>query len=100
MPQTDLSLDELRRYRSSVVAPPDLADFWAAALAEAPASEPVYTPVDSGLVAVSTYDVEFRGFGGHPIRAWLHLPAAPLRGPGPLRGVVQFQGYNGGRGLA
>ena len=32
------------------------------------------------------------------MRAWLHLPAAALRS-GALPGVVQFQGYNGGRGL-
>jgi cephalosporin-C deacetylase len=100
MPQNDLPLDELRRYRSAAVAPPDLAEFWADTLAGAPPAPAVHTPVDSGLVAVETHDVTFAGFGGHPIRAWLHLPAAPLRHPGRLRGVVQFQGYNGGRGLA
>src|SRR5690606_32709852 len=55
-------------------------------------------PVENGLVAVETFDVTFPGYAGHPIRAWLHLPAEPLRS-GPLPGVVQYQGYNGGRGL-
>jgi cephalosporin-C deacetylase len=55
-------------------------------------------PVESGLVAVETFDVTFGGFGGDPVRAWLHLPPEPLRAA-PLPGVVQLQGYNGGRGL-
>ena len=35
MPHFDLPLDELERYRSSVVAPADLDDFWRATLDEA-----------------------------------------------------------------
>jgi len=101
MPQNDLTLDELRAYRADVTEPPDLREFWARTLAEAAAHdlEPSFVRVDSGLVAVETYDVAFHGFGGHPIRAWLHLPAAGVRGDLPLPGVVQYQGYNGGRGL-
>ncbi|TFV46230.1 acetylxylan esterase [Blastococcus sp. TF02A_35] len=102
MPQTDLPLEELRRYRPQLPAPEDLDGFWAATLAEA-AERPLdasWTPVGSGLVAVETHDVSFAGFGGHRVRAWLHLPARGVRGSGPLPGVVQYQGYNGGRGLA
>ncbi|RBY87594.1 acetylxylan esterase [Blastococcus sp. TF02A-30] len=101
MPQTDLPLEELRRYDPRLPSPADLDEFWAATLAEA-AAHPLdvsCTPVDSGLVTVETYDVAFAGFGGAPVRAWLHLPARALRGEGPLPGVVQHQGYNGGRGL-
>ncbi len=102
MPQLDLSLAELRSYTSDVVAPSDLDTFWHATLAEAGAYEldPTFTPVQSGLIAVETYDLTFRGFGGHPIRGWLHLPARRLRDGGKLPAVVQFQGYNGGRGLS
>jgi cephalosporin-C deacetylase len=102
MPHVDLSLAELERYRSSVTAPADLQEFWAATLAEAAQHElhPSLTAVESGLVAVETHDVVFAGFGGHPVHAWLHLPARPLRGEHPLPGIVQYQGYNGGRGLA
>jgi cephalosporin-C deacetylase len=102
MPHVDLPLAELHQYRSSVQAPPDLQEFWAATLAEAAQFElnPSIAPVDSGLVAVESHDVVFAGFGGHPVRAWLHLPAGPLRGERPLPGIVQYQGYNGGRGLA
>lgn len=95
----DLPLDELRAYRPELPAPDDLDDFWARTLGELPDPAPSYAPVSSGLTAVETWDVTFAGFGGAPVRAWLHLPAAPLRS-GALPGVVQYQGYNGGRGLA
>ncbi|MDT0277119.1 acetylxylan esterase [Blastococcus goldschmidtiae] len=102
MPQTDLPLEELRRYDPQLAAPDDLWEFWTATLEEA-AGRPLdvrCTPVDSGLVTVETHDVSFAGFGGSEVRGWLHLPAGALRGDGPLPGVVQYQGYNGGRGLA
>ncbi len=47
--------------------------------------------------SIDTFDVTFRGFGGSPIRGWLHLPATRT---GPLPGVVEFGGYGSGRGLA
>ncbi len=101
MPTIDMPLEELRRYRATVNEPSDFDSFWAKTLQDVPRDEPpVFTPVDTGLVAVETYDVSFTGFGGDPIRAWLHMPAAAVRPEGPLPGVVQFQGYNGGRGLA
>ena len=50
-------------------------------------------------MTVETHDVSFAGSGGDEVRAWLHLPARALRGDGPLAGIVQFQGDNGGRGL-
>jgi cephalosporin-C deacetylase len=101
MPQVDLALDDLRRYRSEAVAPDDLDAFWAATFAEAAAHDlaATFTPAQSPLTVVDTYDVTFAGFGGHPIRAWLHLPASARDGR-RLPGVVQYQGYNGGRGLA
>ncbi|MCZ2816364.1 acetylxylan esterase [Modestobacter sp. VKM Ac-2984] len=102
MPHTDLPLEELRRYTPHLPAPEDLQEFWDATLEEAGRwpLDASWTPVDSGLVTVETLDVSFAGAGGSPVRAWLHLPARALRGDGPLPGVVQYQGYNGGRGLA
>jgi len=101
MPQTDLPLEELRRYRPQLPAPEDLRGFWTDTLAEAGEwpLDASWTPADSGLVTVETSDVSFAGSGGHRVNAWLHLPARAVRGDGPLPGVVQFQGYNGGRGL-
>jgi cephalosporin-C deacetylase len=94
----DLSLAESRVYRPPVAVPDDLAEFWAGTLARIGDGPPSLTRVESGLVSVETYDVILAGFDGDPVHAWLHLPAEPLRS-GPLPGVVQYQGYNGGRGL-
>jgi cephalosporin-C deacetylase len=97
--QFDLPLDQLRTYRPALAVPADLDQFWAATLAEARSHElaPSFTPVDSGLTVISTFDVTFAGEGGSPIRAWLHLPAERH---GPLPAVVEYIGYGGGRGLA
>jgi cephalosporin-C deacetylase len=80
------------------VVPPDLDRFWSATLAEARAHDlsATFEPVDNGLAVISTFDVTYAGFGGSPVRAWLHLPAGRT---GPLAAVVEFVGYGGGRGL-
>ena len=99
MPQFDLPLDELRAYAPDLPVPADLDSFWSTTLAEARAHDlaATFTPFDSGLTAIDTLDVSFAGFGGSPIRAWLHLPA---NRQGPLPTVVEYVGYGGGRGLA
>jgi len=95
----DLPLDELRTYRPDVAEPDDLDAFWARTLDEARRHDVDVrrTLVDTGLTAVDTYDLEFAGFGGDRVRAWLRLPA---HREGPLPVVVQYVGYNGGRGHA
>ena len=97
--QYDLPLEQLWDYRATVSPPPRLAEFWRSTLDAVGDAPPAFERVDSGLVAIETYDVSFAGFDGHPVRAWLHLPAEPLRSV-PLAGVVHYQGYNGGRGVA
>jgi cephalosporin-C deacetylase len=95
----DLPLDELRSYPPQLGIPADAAGFWAGTLADA-ARLPVaatFERVATGLRLVDTFDVCFAGYGGHPIRGWLHLPASQA---GPLPCVVQYVGYGGGRGLA
>ena len=80
----DLPLDELRSYQPRLASPADPAGFWAGTLADA-ARFPVaatFERVATGLRLVDTFDVSFAGYGGHPIRGWLHLPAArPARCP-------------------
>ena len=95
----DLPLDELRAYAPALLEPADLDQFWATTLAEARGHDlgATFTPVDSGLTAIDTLDVTYAGFGGAPIRAWLHLPV--MRGR-PLPAIVEYIGYGGGRGLA
>ncbi|MEU1196634.1 acetylxylan esterase [Streptomyces sp. NPDC005813] len=95
----DLPLDELRGYRSASTEPEDFDAFWAKTLQEtrehdlAARFEPFATP----LKTVDTYDVTFAGFGGHPVKGWLTVPAGA---DAPLPTVVEYIGYGGGRGLA
>lgn len=99
MAHTDLSLAELVQYRATFEEPADFDDFWTATLAAARKHDvdASFEAVDSGLTAIRTFDVTYRGFGGHQIKGWFHLPA---HADEPLPAVVQFQGYGGGRGLA
>lgn len=95
----DLPLDELRAYRSTAPVPADFDDFWRETLAETRAYDLAadFTPYETGLRVVETFDVRFSGWGGQPVRGWLHLPVGADR---PLPAVVQYIGYGGGRGLA
>ncbi|GLY19297.1 acetylxylan esterase [Kineosporia rhizophila] len=99
MGYADLPLSELRTYRSEVPRPDDFEEFWQRTLKESRAAgfETRLEPVDNRLTTVDTWDVTFAGFGGQPVKGWLHLPAN--RGEGPLPGVVEYIGYTGGRGL-
>jgi cephalosporin-C deacetylase len=99
MPLNELTRDELTGYAPDLTVPADLETFWATTLAETRAARKPATlqPVESGLTLVDAYDVTFSGFGGDPVRAWLHLPAAAAA---PLPVVVRYLGYGGGRGLA
>jgi cephalosporin-C deacetylase len=101
MPQFDLSVDELASYDPGLKAPVDLNAFWEHTLAETRAHDldPALERAKSPLVAVESFDVSWRGYGGDPVKGWLHLPAPALRSEAPLRAVVQYQGYGGGRGL-
>jgi len=98
MAMFDLSRDELAAYRPELPAPPDLDAFWSQTLAgsRAAGASARFERVDSGLSVVETFDVTFSGFGGDPVRGWLHLPAGAHA---PLPAVVQYLGYTGGRGL-
>src|SRR6202142_1203849 len=99
MAQYEMALEAMRAYRPALAVPTDLRSFWDSTLADARRNElgATFTPVDSGLTLVTTYDVTFAGFGGSPVRGWLHLPTGSQR---PRPGIVQYVGYGGGRGLA
>lgn len=99
MAQFDLPLDELREYRSASAEPEGFDTFWAKTLQEAREHDldARFEPVRTPLKTVKVYDVTFAGFGGHPIKGWLTLPAWANS---PLPTVVEFVGYGGGRGLS
>ena len=94
----DLTLDQLREYRSASVEPSDFDVFWAKTLQETREHDldARFEPVETGLRTVQVLDVTFAGFGGHPVKGWLTVPAAA---DGPLPVVVEFVGYGGGRAL-
>ncbi|WP_348786665.1 acetylxylan esterase [Leifsonia sp. NPDC080035] len=101
MPITDLTLDELRAFRPEVEEPADFDAFWAATIAEARAAGAasggaVLRPAETPVTQLTIEDLTFPGFGGEPVRAWVSRPKDTA---GPLPAVVQYQGYNGGRGL-
>src|SRR5207248_5526047 len=66
------------------------------AAARAVARPAAFTPVETPLPLVACWDVTFSGFGGQPVKAWYITPRSPAE---PLRGVVEFLGYGGGRGF-
>lgn len=94
----DLPLSELREFRPDVELPPDFDSFWLRTLTETRSHDLAVssTLVDNKLALIDTYDVTFAGFGGTPVKAWLHVPAGAS---GPLPTVVQYHGYSGGRGF-
>jgi cephalosporin-C deacetylase len=96
-----MSPAELRAYSPALTVPDDLASFWAGSLAEArrlPLGA-TFTPVETGLRTITSYDVAFSGYGGTSVRGWLHLPGYWSDGDAPLPAVVQYLGYGGGRDL-
>lgn len=101
MPRFDLDPAALREYRPDVQEPDDFDDFWSQTLAEArrAGSEVTIEPVPTVLTTVDVFDVTFSGFGGEPVKAWLHTPRRDAGAP-PLATVIEFNGYGGGRGLA
>lgn len=99
MVMTDLPLSELRHYRSSTVLPNDFDGFWARTLDEARARSwnPTLELVPTPLTQVVIEDLTFAGFAGDPVKAWVTRPVST---EGALPVVVEYIGYNGGRGIA
>lgn len=95
----DLPQWELERYQPELDVPDDLDLFWSETLDQSRARtwDPVFTPVETGLALVQTFDVTFAGYGGQPIKGWLQLPADREDAALPI--VVTGIGYGGGRGL-
>lgn len=100
MPFTDLPLDALRTHRADVRRPADFDVFWADTIASARAAgadtAPTLAPADTPVTGLVIEDLTFPGFAGDPVRAWV---SRPVGATADLPVVVEFLGYNGGRGL-
>ncbi|MFL6026219.1 MAG: acetylxylan esterase [Friedmanniella sp.] len=98
MAMFDLPFAELESFRPEVAEPEDFDAFWSATLEETRGFDLAASsvPVDNKLTLIDTYDITYAGFGGAPVRAWLHVPAGST---GPLPTVVQYNGYSRGRGF-
>lgn len=98
MARLDMALADLQSYRPTIAEPADFDEFWTTTLTDARAAgdEPRFTPVAASFTGIDVFDVSFPGFAGDPIAAWLLVPHAAA----PLPGMVVYQGYGGGRGLA
>jgi cephalosporin-C deacetylase len=98
MAWTDLPLEELREFRSSVVPAADVREFWTDRLdsARETATGVTLTEIESPLARIRVQDLEFSGSEGHRIKGWLLTPRDVQ---GPLPCLVQYIGYGGGRSL-
>jgi len=98
VPLIDMPLAELQAYQPEVAEPDDFDAFWSDTLSETGELDLALevVRVDNKLALVDTYDVTYAGFGGDPVRAWLHVPAGTVTA---LPTVVQYHGYSRGRGF-
>jgi cephalosporin-C deacetylase len=98
VPLTDVPLSQLRERRADLHEPADFDAFWNASIAESRAAggEALLVPVETPITELVVEDLTFPGFGGEPIRAWV---TRPVRAEGPLPAVIEYLGYNGGRGI-
>jgi cephalosporin-C deacetylase len=99
MPQFDLPLAKLKKYRPAEPAPRGFDAFWKKTLAQtakhdlAARFERIADPI---FKLVDAYDVTFCGFGGHQIKGWFIEPAGNRD---RLPCIVSYVGYSGGRSL-
>ena len=97
MALTDLRLDQLVDYRPDVAQPSGFDAFWSRTLDESRAlsSPPALERVDTPITELRVDSLSFSGFGGERVLAWVTRPLGDARRPV----VIEYQGYNGGRGL-
>ncbi|WP_022882756.1 acetylxylan esterase [Gryllotalpicola ginsengisoli] len=104
MPFTDLPLAELQTFSPAVREPADFDGFWRETVAEARAAadlsgaEAVRVPAETPITELIVEDLTFPGFNAEPVKGWVIRPKG--RDGERLPTVVEFNGYNGGRGIA
>jgi cephalosporin-C deacetylase len=97
VPKTDMDLEALRTYAPQIVEPSDFDDFWSSTLEANPhlPDRVIRTRAETPITELVAEDLEFAGYNGDPIHAWIVRP----QGSRALPAVVEYQGYGGGRGL-
>nr|WP_275690036.1 acetylxylan esterase [Diaminobutyricibacter tongyongensis] len=92
-----MNLDDLVDFRPTVAEPGDFDAFWTRTLDESRrlASAPTLTPAPTPITELIVDDLRFGGFGGERVAGWVTRP----RGEGRRPVVIEYVGYNGGRGL-
>ena len=97
MTNNDMRMDALSAYCPSVIEPSDFDTFWLKSIAQSrQLSAPTeVSKLECGLKAFDTFDINFSGFNGERIKAWLIVPKF-LDKPAPV--VFEFVAYGGGRG--
>lgn len=106
MPFTDMSLAQLRAFTPAVREPADFDTFWRETLAEARTAADLAgakaaatrTPAETPITELVVEDLAFPGFNAEPVKGWAIRPKG--REGEKLPVIVEFNGYNGGRGIA
>ncbi len=91
-------IEELYNFRPVSEPPEGHEAFWERTTKEAigHAFPSTRVETENPMTGMTTYDVEFEGFAGTPIRGTLMLPSF-LEGPYPC--LLTFPGYTGGKGM-
>jgi cephalosporin-C deacetylase len=99
VPLSDLTLPELETYAPQVYEPQGFDEFWSRTLTEARGAggDVTLRPAQTPVTELDILDLTFPGYGGEPVRAWLTRPKGAT---GRLPAVIEYNGYNGGRGIA
>ena len=105
MPFTDMPLAQLRAFNPLVREPSDFDAFWQQTLTEArdaaagtgTAAQATRTPAATPITELIVEDLTFPGFNAEPVKAWVVRPKG--RDGEKLPVVVEYNGYNGGRGI-
>ena len=94
----DMPLEQLEVYKPKRVEPADFDAFWKSTLDESRAFplNARFESVETGLKFIDTFDVTYNGYLGQPIKGWFFLPKGEKQ---PLPCIVEYIGYNGGRGF-
>ncbi|HEU0256897.1 MAG TPA: acetylxylan esterase [Microbacteriaceae bacterium] len=104
MPYTDMPLEELRAFTPTVREPADFDAFWSKTLTESRSAAKeggaaaTRVAAQTPITEIVVEDLTFPGFGAEPVKAWVTRPKG--REGERLPTVVEFNGYNGGRGIA